>query len=240
MERRGEFAVRGGILDVFPPTEDHPVRVEFWGDTVEEIRWFKVADQRSLEVAEHGLWAPPCRELLLTDVVRERAAPWSTSLGRPGPARQAGRGHRGRGHGVARPRPRRRHGERARHPPRGHDRGRVRPERVRTRAHDLVATSQEFLGRRAANAAAGNAVPIDLQGVLGTASFWGLADLRAHAREAGLPWWDLNPFTADAELADDATAVLDTGLTEAPRYRGSTPEASRTCAVGPRAGGSWS
>ncbi len=47
--------------------------MEFWGDDVEEIRYFKVADQRSLEVAEHGLWAPPCRELLLTDEVRERA-----------------------------------------------------------------------------------------------------------------------------------------------------------------------
>jgi transcription-repair coupling factor (superfamily II helicase) len=47
VERRGEFAVRGGILDVFPPTEEHPLRVEFWGDTVEEIRWFRVADQRS-------------------------------------------------------------------------------------------------------------------------------------------------------------------------------------------------
>ena len=46
VERRGEFAVRGGILDVFPPTEEHPLRLEFWGDTVEEIRWFKVADQR--------------------------------------------------------------------------------------------------------------------------------------------------------------------------------------------------
>ena len=73
VEKRGEFAVRGGILDVFPPTEEHPLRIEFWGDDVEEIRYFKVADQRSLEVAEHGLWAPPCRELLLTDQVRERA-----------------------------------------------------------------------------------------------------------------------------------------------------------------------
>src|SRR3954471_12830722 len=73
VERRGEFAVRGGILDVFPPTEEHPLRVEFWGDTVEEVRWFKVADQRSLEVNEHGVWAPPCRELLLTDEVRDRA-----------------------------------------------------------------------------------------------------------------------------------------------------------------------
>lgn len=59
VEKRGEFAVRGGILDVFPPTEEHPLRIEFWGDDVEEIRYFKVADQRSLEVAEHGLWAPP-------------------------------------------------------------------------------------------------------------------------------------------------------------------------------------
>src|SRR5450830_893 len=39
VERRGEFAVRGGIFDVFPPIEEHPLRVELWGDTVEEIRW---------------------------------------------------------------------------------------------------------------------------------------------------------------------------------------------------------
>src|SRR6516164_108080 len=38
VERRGEIAVRGGLLDVFPPTEEHPLRAEFWGDEVEEIR----------------------------------------------------------------------------------------------------------------------------------------------------------------------------------------------------------
>ena len=70
VEKRGEFAVRGGIVDVFPPTEEHPLRVEFWGDDVEEIRSFSVADQRTLEKVER-LWAPPCRELLLTDEVRE-------------------------------------------------------------------------------------------------------------------------------------------------------------------------
>ena len=74
VEKRGDFAVRGGILDVFPPTEEHPLRVEFWGDEVEEIRYFKVADQRSLEIAPDGVWAPPCRELMLTDQVRARAA----------------------------------------------------------------------------------------------------------------------------------------------------------------------
>ena len=57
VEKRGEYAVRGGIVDVFPPTEEHPLRVEFWGDDVEEIRSFSVADQRTLEKVER-LWAP--------------------------------------------------------------------------------------------------------------------------------------------------------------------------------------
>ena len=47
VEKRGDVAVRGGIVDVFPPTEEHPLRVEFFGDEVDEIRYFKVADQRS-------------------------------------------------------------------------------------------------------------------------------------------------------------------------------------------------
>src|SRR5665213_1403952 len=77
VERRGEIAVRGGILDIFPPTEDHPLRVEFFGDEVDGIRYFRAADQRSLGddvPATHGLWAPPCRELLLTPDVLARAS----------------------------------------------------------------------------------------------------------------------------------------------------------------------
>ncbi len=68
-------------------------------------------------------------------------------------------------------------------------------------------------------------MPIDLQGILGTASFWSLADLRAHAGASGMPWWDLGPFVADEELAEGDSVVVNTGLEEAPRYRGSTPEA---------------
>lgn len=226
VERRGEFAVRGGILDVFPPTEDHPVRVEFWGDTVEEIRWFKVADQRSLEVAEHGLWAPPCREVLLTESVRERARTLTEQL--PGAADLLAK----LAEGIAV------EGMESLAPALVEGMESVLdtlrdgtavvvcdPERVRTRAHDLVATSQEFLEAGWANAAAGNAVPIDLRGILGTASFWALADLRAHAHDRGMPWWDLGPFVADEELAGDDAAVVNTGVEDAPRYRGSTPEA---------------
>ncbi|MBV8965823.1 MAG: transcription-repair coupling factor, partial [Mycobacteriaceae bacterium] len=73
--KRGEFAVRGGILDVFPPTAEHPVRVEFWGDEVSEMRMFAVADQRSIpELRVDTVTAVACREFLLTDAVRARAA----------------------------------------------------------------------------------------------------------------------------------------------------------------------
>jgi transcription-repair coupling factor (superfamily II helicase) len=73
--KRGEFAVRGGILDVSPTTTDYPVRVEFWGDEISEQRAFSVADQRSQpEVDMSVVQVHPCRELLLTPAVRQRAA----------------------------------------------------------------------------------------------------------------------------------------------------------------------
>ena len=46
---RGQFAVRGGILDVYPATEERAVRVELFGDEVESLRWFSTFTQRSLE-----------------------------------------------------------------------------------------------------------------------------------------------------------------------------------------------
>ncbi|HEU4397852.1 MAG TPA: transcription-repair coupling factor, partial [Actinomycetota bacterium] len=72
VERRGEVAVRGGLVDFFPPGEDHPVRVELWGDEVDSIRAFAVASQRSLtELPEVTAW--PCREVVLTATERDRA-----------------------------------------------------------------------------------------------------------------------------------------------------------------------
>ncbi len=72
VQRRGEFAVRGGLLDVFPATADHPVRIDFWGDDVSELREFAVSSQRSLRDVDR-LCAFPCREMLLTDDARGRA-----------------------------------------------------------------------------------------------------------------------------------------------------------------------
>lgn len=70
---RGEFAVRGGIIDVFPPTAPHPVRIEFFGDEIDTIREFHASDQRTFGTDLSVIWATPCRELPLTDAVRKRA-----------------------------------------------------------------------------------------------------------------------------------------------------------------------
>ncbi|MGW2414803.1 transcription-repair coupling factor [Streptomyces tubercidicus] len=227
VEKRGEFAVRGGILDVFPPTEEHPLRVEFWGDDVEEIRYFKVADQRSLEVAEHGLWAPPCRELLLTDQVRQRAA----VLAEDHPELGELLGKIAEGIAVE--------GMESLAPvlvddmellldvlPKGSMAVVCDPERVRTRAADLVATSQEFLQASWAAAAmsdgraADGVAPIDV----GAASLWGIADVRDRARELGMMWWSVSPFAADEDLDNDGD-TLKLGMHAPDTYRGDTQRA---------------
>ncbi|RBQ00013.1 transcription-repair coupling factor [Bifidobacterium xylocopae] len=71
---RGEYAVRGGIVDVFVPTAAHPVRIEYFGDTVDSIRAFHASDQRTYGDDLDQVWATPCREIQLTDQVRARAA----------------------------------------------------------------------------------------------------------------------------------------------------------------------
>jgi transcription-repair coupling factor (superfamily II helicase) len=234
--KRGEFAVRGGILDVFPPTDEHPVRVEFWGDEVEEIRTFAVADQRTLAPADR-LWAPPCRELLLTELVRERARQLADKHpelaeilekladGIPvegmeslGPALLDGSDSMellldtmpGGTHVIL-----------------------CDPERIRTRAHDLVRTSEEFLQASWAAAAVGGRAPIDL----GAAAFHTLADVRGTAVRLEQAWWSVSPFGVETtpareplpweegeepvEVADDAVH-LTLQAQPVPLYHGET------------------
>jgi transcription-repair coupling factor (superfamily II helicase) len=70
---RGEFAVRGGIIDVFPPTAAHPVRIEFFGDEIDTIYEFHSSDQRTYGEVVEQVWATACREVPLTAAVRARA-----------------------------------------------------------------------------------------------------------------------------------------------------------------------
>ena len=85
VESKGEFAVRGGIVDVFPAQSDSGVRVEYWGDCIDEIRTFSVGSQRSMaQVGE--LRAFPAREFRPYGPVREAARalrttePWAYSI----------------------------------------------------------------------------------------------------------------------------------------------------------------
>lgn len=215
VEKRGEFAVRGGIVDVFPPTEEHPLRVEFFGDEVDEIRAFAVADQRTLEPVDR-VWAPPCRELLLTEDVRRRAA----ELGQQHPQLAEITDKLAEGMAVE--------GMESLAPalvdememlvellpPDSHVLV-LDPERVRTRAHDLVATSEEFLGASWAAAASGGRAPIDL----GAASLRSIGEVRTQVLEAGQAWWGISPFGLDMpeETEDGSRAV---GAHASPAYRG--------------------
>src|SRR5438105_10188584 len=67
-DERGQFAVRGGLVDVFPTTGREPLRVEFWGDEIEGIRAFSPFTQRALHPVESAVIYPAAeRRLDLTD-----------------------------------------------------------------------------------------------------------------------------------------------------------------------------
>ena len=66
VETMGQFALRGGILDVFPLTEENPVRIEMWGDEIDTIRSFDTESQKSIEAVDEIAIYPAC-ELVLSE-----------------------------------------------------------------------------------------------------------------------------------------------------------------------------
>ena len=73
VEHRGEMAVRGSIVDVYPSTASAPVRIDFWGDDIDRVAEFSVGDQRSTNPLDH-LEVYPARELRPDGPMRRRAA----------------------------------------------------------------------------------------------------------------------------------------------------------------------
>ena len=227
--RRGEFAVRGGILDIFAPTAEHPVRVEFWGDEVTEMRMFAVADQRSItEIEVETLIAVACRELLLTDDVRARAAELVTQAAAQRPTGEAAisgsvtemlaklaEGIPVDGMEallpVLRPPKNGAHSLLVEQLAEGTPVLLCDPEKVRTRAADLIKTGREFLEASWSVAALGSDAPVDVA-ELGGSGFAELDDVRAAAARSGHPWWTLS------QLSDEAATELD--IRAAPSARG--------------------
>ena len=236
--KRGEFAVRGGILDIFSPTAAHPVRVEFWGDEVTELRAFAVADQRSLP-DEHvdDVIAPPCRELLLTSEIRDRAAHLAIdnasdvalvemldkiASGIPVEGMEALIPVLVPGKLVVLT---------DAMPVDAHvllcD-----PEKVRTRAADLVRTGQEFLEASWTAASIGGAAPIDTSVIKGTShldlaasGYRPLREVRERAEQGGHVWWTISP------LASGSGTEIELAAMAAPLARGSDTELAATFAM---------
>ena len=228
--KRGEFAVRGGILDVFAPTAEHPVRIEFWGDEVTEMRMFSVADQRSIsEIDIDTLIAVPCREVLLTEDVRVRAAALAAEHpvlenSVPGsiPEMLAKLSEGVPVDGMEALLPLLRPTDLAPlsdHLPAGTPLLVCDPEKVRTRAADLIKSGREFLEASWSSAAVGGDVPIDIE-ALGASGFVGFDDARDAARAAGHPWWTLS------QLNDEAALTLD--IRPAPSARRAQPSPNVT------------
>lgn len=217
VERRGQVAVRGGIVDVFPATEEHAVRIEFWGDEVESVRHFAVADQRSLDDREHGVLAGPVRELLLTEDVRDRARDLAPHA--PGIADMCAKLAEGIAvegmeslAAVLSPRmvtllellP---------------ERSQIlvsEPERVRSRAADVLRTAEEFLQAGWHSAAVGADVPIDIE----PAAYRSVDEVMATAVARKDRWWELSSLRNP-----DPDVDLGASLPEA--YRGDAESAFR-------------
>ena len=204
VDRRGQFAVRGGIVDLFPPALEHPLRVEFWGDTVEEIRSFSIADQRSLGIAVDRIFATACRELLITDAVTAKAASMVSAhpeLSEMLEKIAAGIAAEGMESLIPVLVPKLEmlidvidvksviiEAE---------------PERLETRAHELVSTSAEFLEASWSNATAGNVSPIDLK----ASAFRDYRELRDNSNSHA--WLGLSTLAGPQDESPNVEATPD-------------------------------
>nr|WP_218853145.1 transcription-repair coupling factor [Microbacterium immunditiarum] len=223
VSRRGEFAVRGGILDVFSPIADHPYRVEFFGDEVDEIRAFSVADQRSLPGAVNEVELIAGRELLLTQGVRDRAQELVGRFpGVRGILEKMAEGIPAEGMESLLPALVDGLVTLADYLPERAAVAVIDPERAVTRALTLSETNREFLEAAWSAAAVGAQTPVDL----GAGDFVTLSRLREAAHARGASWWTLSSF--DSGAADAAAALRDA---EQPEYEAAAVELEDASAV---------
>ena len=225
--RRGEFAVRGGIIDVFPPNEPHPVRVDFFGDEIEQIRHFAVADQLSIDADEPPtiVHAVPCRELLITDEIAARAQELLSSMPHAADMLEKISQHQAvEGMESLAPMLVKQMVPFVSELPEGSLTVVVEPEKVRTRAHDLAATNEEFLAAAWQASSDGASAPIDItadeRSSLDADAFASLAETRTASLEHGSSWWSITSLGLDEELEQDAD-IISIDSREPIGYRGS-------------------
>ncbi|MDA2992606.1 MAG: transcription-repair coupling factor [Actinomycetota bacterium] len=203
VEKRGEFAVRGGIVDLFLPLSEHPVRIDFFGDEIEELSYFDVASQRTTSPVVGKLTILPCRELLLTSQIRERAESAKTKY----PAALEILDRITQGISTE--------GMESLIPilvdatetilqrmPEGTKVVFIDDERIRMRTMDLLATNEEFFEAAWSHAALGAATPLPVT----DATYLSWEDLIAEITRCQLTSRAFNPFGSDL---DNSASFLD-------------------------------
>jgi transcription-repair coupling factor (superfamily II helicase) len=214
VERRSDFAVRGGIVDIFLPDQDHPIRVDFFGDQIEELAWFTVADQRTFEPVVGGITIYPCREILLTDQVKKRARylaaefPQLTEM-----VSKLAEGIYVDGMESLQGMLREDLNSLVDLLPSNFEIVLIDQARIKSRALDLVETNKEFLEASWSNAAMGGNAPQTLTTELSGGGYFNLEELHVKANR----WSSIDPYASDVEALEN---VQEFDLL--PEYRGDT------------------
>jgi transcription-repair coupling factor (superfamily II helicase) len=163
VSKRGEFAIRGGIVDVFPTTSEHALRLEFFGDELDDIREFSVADQRSIPSNVNRIELYPARELLITPVVAQRAREMVSEFPNlKEMLEKISNGIPATGMESLAPVLAEKMGPITDYLPKESRVFLVDPEKLRARAENLVQTNREFLHAAWDAAIEGSQAPIDL------------------------------------------------------------------------------
>ena len=200
VEKRGEFAVRGGIVDLFLPLSEHPVRIDFFGDEIEELSYFDVASQRTTGPVIGKLAILPCRELLLNADIRARAESAKSKY----PAAleildRVAQGISTEGMESLIPILVNETETILQRMPKGTEVIFIDDERIRMRTIDLLATNEEFFEAAWSHAALGAAAPLPVT----DATYLSWEGLNEEITRCQLTSRALNPFGSD--LDTDAT-----------------------------------
>ena len=204
VEKRGEFAVRGGIIDLFLPLTKHPIRIDFFGDEIEELNYFEVSGQRTSEPVIGKLEIFPCRELLLTEDIQVKANDLISKF--PAAAEMLDR----MAAGIAT------EGMESLIPllieeqetlldrmPANTEIIFLDEERIRSRAADLLSTNDEFLAASWSNAAVGAVAPVHT----GVSTYLAWDELAEKIISLGLNRRSLNSFGSDLSENTDFMAI---------------------------------
>jgi transcription-repair coupling factor (superfamily II helicase) len=201
VERRGEFAVRGGIVDLFLPLSDYPIRIDFFGDEIEDISFFEVSDQRTIKPIDSSITIFPCRELLLTEDVKKRAQ--KAKGQNPGAEEMLEKISEGiifEGMESLIPLLVEKTETILSRVPKDTQIVFVDEQRIASRADDLLATNDEFLNASWSNAALGAVAPIN------------------HGLETYVSWDELNQEIVKMNLARAELSVYGSDLAEGTEF----------------------